>query len=222
MDFVPEHYIDRHMLKVLTQAKTARYSELRPPGVDSNLFNYHRKVLLEKDFIQKTADNAYTLTPRGLRYAESASISNMRTRLMPKVCVSFVLKNHKGEIAFLDKTIQPFVGKVNLPNGKLHFDDVSAELGAKRTLSEIALGPIELSLLGIAEVSVHHSGNQIVHTIHFMYGARLESNQITSERLYWLKARDIIPKQAAPWVVDMVKDFNEHTAPVHKFYYYKK
>ena len=47
------HHIQRRILSVLCYRKMARFRDLRPPRVDTNLFSYHLKVLIRHQLVQK-------------------------------------------------------------------------------------------------------------------------------------------------------------------------
>ena len=222
MNFVPDHYIDRHIVQVLTLRKSARYRDLRPPHVDSNLFNYHRKVLIRESIIQKSTEGQYELAPKGLRYVESVTIASMRVSQVPKVMVSYLLTNASGDVALWDKTVQPYIGSSNLPNGKIHFKDTSAEAGALRTLSEITTEVIDLTFIGVAEVSVLQMGEQIVHSVHWIYRAKINPSLVVDGHIYWLAPNTIEQYSPAPWMSDMVHDFLHTTSPQYKLYQYRE
>ena len=54
------HHIQKYIIGVLIHQKYARFRDLKPPRVDSNLYSYHLKKLLKQKIIQKIA-NPYTL-----------------------------------------------------------------------------------------------------------------------------------------------------------------
>lgn len=222
MNFIPDHYIDRHIVQVLTLQKSARYRDLRPPHVDSNLFNYHRKVLIRENIIQKSVEGRYELAPKGLRYVESVTIANMRVSQVPKVMVSYLLMNTKGEVAVWDKVVQPYIGSLNLPNGKVHFKDISTEAGALRTLAEITTETVDLAFIGVAEVSVLQESEQIVHSVHWIYRATINPDLVIDGKVYWLAPEVIIGHSPAPWTNDIVGDFLPTAVPLCKLYQYRK
>ena len=48
-----EHHIQKHILSVLMHTKFARFRDMRPPKVDTNLYSYHLKLLIKSGFVQK-------------------------------------------------------------------------------------------------------------------------------------------------------------------------
>ena len=64
------HHIQKSILKYLTKQQTARYSQMRPPKVDSNLYAYHLKSLLKTGFIIKNNKGQTLSTEKFLNVSE--------------------------------------------------------------------------------------------------------------------------------------------------------
>lgn len=62
------HYIKQYILDKLVFAEYLRNRDMRPPGVESNLYQYHLKELLKDGYIKKL-ETGYTLSKKGLQYA---------------------------------------------------------------------------------------------------------------------------------------------------------
>lgn len=91
------HHIQRRILSVLCYRKVARFRDLRPPRVDTNLFSYHLKVLLQHRLVQKVP-GGYSLAPRGLAYVDRVSTDTMLARTQPKVVTMLVVQNSNGNV----------------------------------------------------------------------------------------------------------------------------
>lgn len=219
MELDPTHHIDRHILKILTFQESARYRDLRPENTDSNLFNYHRKVLLQQGYIVKRKDNTYTLGLKGLQLVERATLSDLRVRNRPKLSVTFLLTNDKGEVAVWNKPVQPFIGTINIPTGKMRFDDLSVMDAAKRTILEYAtVVPSEMACVGTAEVVVAREGKPFVHAFHMIMRAEIDSDTITYDEIYWMSVKDIKKAKSTPGVVNICIDFMNTQSNVYKHY----
>lgn len=129
------HHIQKHILKELSVNKTRRYSEMRPPRIDSNLYSYHLKSLMRDQLVTKQ-DKTYCLAPKGLAYAERISIDKFEPRLQPKILMIFVIENEHGEIMLWQKSKQPFVETWSLLSGKVHLEDESLASAINRELLE--------------------------------------------------------------------------------------
>ena len=208
MSTEPTHHIARHILKVLTFSESARYRDMRPSGVDSNLFNYHRKVLMQQGFIKQNEDKSYSLDKNGYKLAEKATFSDLRIRERPKLTVLYIMTNKDGMLAVWDKAVQPFIGTSNLPNGKMRFDDVTIESAAERMLDEIApKAKARLALAGVAEVCVIQGGEVLTHTINMVAKVELMEQAINNPIIRWISRRSLVDINATPGVAAICKDF---------------
>jgi len=146
------HHIQKHILEVLTYAKRARFSEMRPPRVDSNVYSYHLKTLQKEGYVERT-EKGYRLSPKGLAYVDKVRLDNFEQRLQPKIMTILVLQNDKGDILLHQKRRQPFIGSKLLPSGKIHLEDESIQAAAERELKE-KIGDSKATLSHVGDVYV--------------------------------------------------------------------
>lgn len=128
------HYIQTYILDKLVHDKVLRNRDMRPPNVESNLYQYHLLQLQRDGYVQKI-DGGYTLTGRGLAYADRHSTTLKKTRSQPKLITVIFITNSDGDLLLVPKKRQPFMDTYNLPSGKIHLDESIAE-AAKRELQE--------------------------------------------------------------------------------------
>jgi 8-oxo-dGTP pyrophosphatase MutT (NUDIX family) len=162
------HYIEREILRALTVRETARFSEMRPTRVDSNLYSYHLKKLVRTGYIEK-CDVGYRLSLKGLAYVDKVALDIFRivTHMQPKITSSIMLKNEKKQILLTKRDKQPFINYWGLPLGKVHFEDETVEMAAERELYEKT---------GIALKDLEHAGDCYLRTSR---GGMLISNVLT-------------------------------------------
>ena len=130
--FIPEHHIQKHILGVLMHMKYARFRDMRPPKVDTNLYTYHLNILKKRGFIIKT-DDGYCLGREGLSYVDRVSIKSLKIRTQPKIITMIVVQNANGDVLLQRRTKQPHIDTWTLPYGKLHIDSrYSALPGGRR------------------------------------------------------------------------------------------
>lgn len=202
------HEIDRHILKVLTFAKSARYRDLRPDHIDSNLFNYHRKVMIKDGYIRRNAEGLYELSEKGLQFVERAPIDAVRVKLQPKLAVIFLLLNKQGKLAVWQKPVQPFIGTTNLPNGKVRFEDENTLSSARRLLAKFySDDSVSLQLRGIAEVAVYQSDILLSHTCRMVVVGLVDPKYITTESIEWVAPNALLKADTTPGVIEIVKDY---------------
>lgn len=133
------HGYEHHILKKMALGEELRYRDLKLKEHESNLFIYHLKKLINRDYIQKS-EKGYKLTTRGYRYIDKLSFSIFRPRLQSKIVTVIILKNSKGEHLIYIRKRQPFINLLAFPYGKVHFGEkimnaVERELKEKTGLS---------------------------------------------------------------------------------------
>lgn len=144
-----EHHIQKYIISVLSHQRIARFRDLRPPHIDTNLYSYHLKLLLKAGFIEK-CDGGYTLGREGLLYVDRVSEARMNVRTQPKIVTMLVVQNSSGDILLQRRTKQPYIDSWTLPYGKLHIDDQTIQTAAQREARE---------KLGIRNTAPMHAGD---------------------------------------------------------------
>jgi 8-oxo-dGTP pyrophosphatase MutT (NUDIX family) len=157
---------------VLTCKVAARFSELRPPRVDTNLFSYHLKLLIRSGFIVKLETKDYTLGAVGLSHIDRVSGNNSTPRDQPKIITMLLIQNSDGQVLLQKRKKQPYINDWTLPFGKVRIDDPSIESAAKRhALEKLDLRNSNVRHVGDCYVRVHSEGvilsNTLVHVFRY-------------------------------------------------------
>jgi len=167
------HYIQRHIINQLILHQKRRFSELRHPRVESNLFQYHLKQTIKQGYVRKLEEGGYTLSSTGLFYADRYSSFLKTERLQSKVITVIVVRNCRGEVLLKKRSRQPWVGSYHLPAGKVHLGEttdeaVIREIGEKLDSKVIVE---ELRLKNVAHVIIRQDGQLVSDYVGFIYGA---------------------------------------------------
>ncbi|HRJ06022.1 MAG TPA: NUDIX hydrolase [Candidatus Saccharibacteria bacterium] len=144
-----QHHIQKHIISVLMYQKFARFRDLRPPKVDTNLYSYHLKLLQKAKLVEKTEDG-YTLTKKGILYIDRVTTSTLDVRSQPKIITMLLVQNSEGDILLFRRRRQPYTNTWTLPYGKLHIDDRSLLEAAHREADE---------KLGLKNQTITHAGD---------------------------------------------------------------
>ena len=147
------HNIQYSILTLLMTNKVRRFSELRPERVDSNLFQYHLKKLITDGYVEKIA-GGYTLSARGLNYADRHSSSLKTERSQPKIIAVVIVRNSKGEILVVQKPQQPWLGTYHLPAGKVHDREPVAEAGQRELLEKTGLSLNDIQQIASVHITI--------------------------------------------------------------------
>jgi 8-oxo-dGTP pyrophosphatase MutT (NUDIX family) len=147
------HNVQYSILTLLMTNKVLRFSELRPNRVDSNLFQYHLKKLITDGYIEKVS-GGYTLSARGLNYADRHSSSLKAERSQPKIIAIVIVLNAKGEVLVLQKPQQPWLDTYHLPAGKVHDGEPIAVAGRRELLEKTGLELPDMQQVASVHVTI--------------------------------------------------------------------
>ncbi|MDB5179729.1 MAG: hypothetical protein JWN12_361 [Candidatus Saccharibacteria bacterium] len=143
------HHIQKYIIDVLMYAQVARFRDLRPPKTDTNLFTYHLNSLVKNGMVTKV-EGGYALSLTGLSYVDRVSTENKTIRTQPKIITMLLIQNSDGDILLQRRSKQPYINAWTLPYGKLHIDDPSVMVAAKREATE---------KLGLENQEMRHAGD---------------------------------------------------------------
>lgn len=188
---------------MLLYQKVARFSQLRPPRTDTNLFSYHLKLLQKNRFVVKS-ELGYTLSPLGLSYVDRVNADKLFVRRQPKIITMLLVQDGYGNILLQKRTKQPYIDTWTLPYGKVHIDDNSVLDGAVREVNE---------KLGLEEVAPRHVGDAYIRvraddmivssTLAHVYRFELEDYRET-EHVRWCAPLKLGHYELAPAVESIV------------------
>lgn len=193
------HHIQIHIISVLLRQKTARFRDMRPPKVDSNLYSYHLRSLLKNDYVVKNT-NGYQLGRKGLINIDRISEESMKPRFQPKVITMFLIQDNGGNVLLQKRTKQPFIDTWTLPNGKVHIDDQSiAEAASREVKEKIGLDNQNPIHAGDAYVRVFDSAGLLTSTLVHIF--KFNNDEIIpSDNLKWIKPYKLAEEDLAPGV----------------------
>jgi len=197
------HHIQRFMLAHLMHYNYARFRDLRPPKVDTNLFSYHLKLLQKAGYIKKTS-NGYTLDRRGLIYIDRVSGERMQLRTQPKIITMLLVQDSDGNVLLQRRGKQPYIDTWTLPYGKLHIDDVSVLAAARREAWEkLQFGPLHMRHVGDCYIRVTNKSEIDSSTL--AHVVRFETDEIeATEHLRWVRPLQLGTILLAPAVERIV------------------
>lgn len=203
------HHIRKHILKTLMHAKWARFRDMRPPKVDSNVYSYHLRELQKEGLVEK-GEHGYRLSPAGLFYVNKISMVNLELRLQPKIITMMVIVNQEGKHLLYPKVKQPFIGKLMLPFGKVHLDDASMEAAARREMQEkVGFVPAVMRHAGDCHIQARILGQPVWNVLAYVFSARIDGDDIPPGILEWRRRSELTAKNTTPAtceVIDAVKD----------------
>ena len=158
------HHIQLKVLHKLTLNEQARYSQLKPDGVESNLFIYHLKRTIADKLVVKNDDGTYSLSQKGVAYSDKVSLSSFKLRSQPKIVNLLACTNWSGQWLLYKRKHQPFIGRVGFPYGKIHLGETIKQ-SSERELQEKTDLKTSLVHRGDVYVTVYEGDEIITHTL---------------------------------------------------------
>lgn len=117
------HHIQKDILLKLAHAQSARFADLKPAGLDSNIFTYHLKQLIAEKLVAKTDAGDYCLTQKGKLAVINVRLDK-KAELEQAHCVLYMTgKNANGDWLLRERLVHPAYGKV----GFMHAEPVAGE-----------------------------------------------------------------------------------------------
>ena len=197
------HHIQKHIIDVLMYSETARFRDLRPPRVDTNLFTYHLNALVKMGMVMK-ADGGYALTPSGLSYVDRVSVEKRVMRTQPKIISMIVVQNEEGDVLLQRRTKQPYINTWTLPYGKLHVEDASVMSAAKREVKEkLLINDQDLEHAGDCYIRVHVNGELLSTTLAHVFRFYRDDIEV-NEDLVWVRPHKLESYVLAPAVQEIM------------------
>jgi ADP-ribose pyrophosphatase YjhB (NUDIX family) len=162
-----DHHIQREILTRLMSATSLRFSELKPDGMESNIFMYHIKQLQKSGFIEKS-NIRYQLSALGLGYVDTLSTKNHKPRRQPKIVAMFVIFNKTHEVLLSRRLHQPFLGSYTFPCGKQHFGETINEHVLREKQEKLGFD-VTLTYKGQLESLIEQLNEPILHTVNYIF-----------------------------------------------------
>ncbi|HEX9679235.1 MAG TPA: NUDIX domain-containing protein [Candidatus Saccharimonadales bacterium] len=202
------HYIQQKILHALTLTDKARYSRLKPPEIESNLFIYHLKQTMRDKLVVKNDDGSYSLSNAGQAYADKVSLSSYKLRSQAKIVNLIACSNRRGEWLLYRRKHQPFIGLSGFPYGKIHLGETIKE-SSERELLEKTYLKTSLTHRGDAYITVLKDHELITHTLFHVHRGRNPVGSLKEATdigyCYWDKVDKTKPEKYFPGFIDILK-----------------
>lgn len=168
------HHIQRDILRTLLTVDAARFKDLKPTGLESNIFMYHVKTLIKEKLVEKT-DAGYALTSQGKHFVDRANLESLKVRVQPKTITILVVQNEAGKIAILERLHQPFIGHKGFPSGKIHYGETLQNAASRELAEKTGLRNVDLQLRGNFVMRFSKSDEVVNHIIGYVYSGQVLS-----------------------------------------------
>jgi len=207
--FLNMNWIQQHILLELTKHAARRYSELRPDGVEGNLFLYHLDGLIKSGLVEK-GDGAYRLSDKGRAQAATLSLASGKQRRQPIVITAVAARDESGRYLLFRWKRQPNVGLVSFPHGLAHAGVPLAEMAAVE-LAEKAGLEAELRFSGEASIIINRGDEADRHWLVHVFEAdewrELSEKQLRPEvgESFWASLDEVDQAEIMPGFFELAK-----------------
>jgi 8-oxo-dGTP pyrophosphatase MutT (NUDIX family) len=204
------HHIQKYILQVLSRQESAKFSQMRPPKVDSNLYSYHLNKMISSGFVVKQ-DDGYSLSIKGMQYVEYTSNSSMRVRVQPKIVTTVLLKNQNDKYLLTQRLKQPYIGLWGLPMGKIHSNcDKTILNAAQRELYEKTnVTHEDLTHVGDMYLKIHLKDVLISDLLVHVFRASVQDEPVPNTTSSWSSQSEINKLKIIPGVNEIIESANE-------------
>ena len=179
------HHIQLEILRRILTHPAARYSDLKPDGLEPNLFVYHLKQLMRIGLIEKQ-DKSYILTREGKHFADRVTLETMKVRLQPKIVTLLTVKRADGQWLTLFRKNQPFQNFRGFPSGKMHHGETLVESARRELYEKSGLSNVPLSLKGCMSMRFTDGEATVNHVLCYVfYGEVVAGTEVNYETEYF-------------------------------------
>lgn len=143
------HHIRREALDRLATAESLRYGELKPVGLDGNVFTYHLKGLIVDRLVRKSEGGDYSLTQAGREYI----VRRFEDPMLSAHSIYLIILKRGSEYLLRSRIVQPLLGWSGFIHGEPLAGVDIIEGANKRLLDKTGIQGVELSVVGSALIS---------------------------------------------------------------------
>lgn len=118
-----EHHIQKNILNHLVTVPCARFAELKPAGVEGNIFTYHLHELIKHKYVAKQEDGSYCLTPLGKAAGIHNKLSGDALLQQAHSILLLMVRDEQGRWLLRKRLVHPMHGKI----GFIHAEPVVNE-----------------------------------------------------------------------------------------------
>lgn len=196
------HELQKQILKNLMLSKKAKYSTLKPPEIEGNLFSYHLKNLVTENLIELKA-GFYYLTSKGKQHVDRISYTTLQTRVQPKIVTLIVLKE-KGKYLLYERKRMPFINHIGFPYGKIHLEERILDAANRELLEKTGL-EATLKHRGDVYITVHDEMELISHMLCHVFSGSKVSGELKKDEVFWSKIEEFPKSKLIPGVTQIKK-----------------
>lgn len=197
------HHIRRAVLDQLATAETLRYGELKPSGLDGNVFTYHLKGVIADGLVQKSEHGDYSLTQLGREYI----VRRYEHPTESAHCIYLMMLKRGSTYLIRTRKVQPLLGWSGFIHGEPEAGVGILESATKRLFEKTGIHGARLAVVGSALISQYVQGELHSFSHAVIISGETEQDILISEdetgKNFWSELENV--ERLLPSCVD-VKD----------------
>ncbi len=182
-----DHIIQKHIVRKLLSAGKAKFSELRPDRVESNLFMYHLNLLIKRGVVEKN-DGQYVLSAAGGAFVDRANLDKLEFRVQPKIVTILAITSASGKWLLLERLHEPHMNRIGFPSGKLHYGETLEHAAVRELDEKTGITGVKLKLAGNVAMRFMDKDKEVTvnHTLGYVFTATAaEESGLVNKSTYW-------------------------------------
>lgn len=168
------HHIQREILRSLLLVPEARFKDLKPAGLESNIFMYHLKTLIKEGLVEKT-EGGYTLTSKGKSFVDRSNLASLKIRVQPKTITILAVTNSDGKQLILERLHQPFINHKGFPSGKIHYGESLIDAANRELLEKAGFKDVALTFRGNFVMRYFKEDEVVNHIIGYVFSGQVNT-----------------------------------------------
>ncbi len=196
------HHIQKSIVYKLAFADALRFSELKPDGIESKLFDYHLKKVISANYVHKNEDGLYQLTPQG-KMAGQRALKNSQALIDQAYPILVLAIRRKEDKAWLlcRRKSHPLIGRVGFMRSLPEAGKNVVE-SASQTCLELSGIKANFRVLGSGFVTVYDQQELESYTNYtFLASDDAEGELLQNDPLnefYWAQDPDFTDENMLP------------------------
>lgn len=173
-------WIQKNALLVLLRKPTANVQEMRPEGVEANLFSYHLEGLQSSGYLEKVGRGAYTLTTKGQRFVGAFSTETNKQHEFIKTVIVLYAQSLDGKYLVFRWSRQPYINQVGLLHDHMALGK-SLEDGITGAMQDKLGVVVDSKYVANALVKIKRDGELVTHMNALVYKVPIEGLSLPFE-----------------------------------------
>lgn len=207
------HHIQKSILDRLSTATQCRYSDLKPVGLDGNVFNYHLKQLIRDKLVKKSITSDYSLTPIGEDYI----VHRYENPLLQAHSIFLIVLRSGDKWLMRERLVQPLLGMSGFVHGEPVADEPLLVTAARRLRDKTGIeADLHIHSSGLIRISENDTLKSFSHAI-ILTGETNQEISIHEDktgRNYWLSMNSISDLTILPSTVDIIQSLDSKSPVV--------